>query len=167
MSSRTPYYGKYRGVVTDNVDPLMQGRIKARVADVYGEDESGWALPAAPYAGDGVGFFALPPVDALVWIEFEKGDPDYPIWSGCFWAQGQVPLPTDALATPQQVKVFKTDNGTITLDDRPGTGGITIETSDGRKVELTSTGIAIDAGAGTITINGTQVSVNNGALEVM
>ena len=49
-------------------------------------DDSGWALPAVPYAGDGVGFFMIPPIGASVWIEFEHGDPDYPIWTGCFWA---------------------------------------------------------------------------------
>ena len=48
-------------------------------------------MPCAPFAGSGVGFFALPPVGANVWVEFEGGDPDYPIWSGCFWGAGEVP----------------------------------------------------------------------------
>ena len=75
------FYGKYRGKVTDNTDPLMQGRIRANVPAVFGEEDTGWALPAAPYGGSGVGFFFVPPVDANVWIEFEGGDPDYPIWT--------------------------------------------------------------------------------------
>jgi len=39
----------------------------------------------------GVGLFFLPPKGANVWVEFEGGDPDYPIWSGCFWSDGEVP----------------------------------------------------------------------------
>jgi uncharacterized protein involved in type VI secretion and phage assembly len=157
------FFGKYRGTVSDNFDPMMLGRIKANVPDVFGSQDSGWALPCVPYAGDGVGLFLLPPTGANVWIEFEQGNPERPIWSGCFWATGQLP------ATPAipQKKVLKTDSGTITIDDTPGAGGITIETSDGKKIEFTLTGIAIDAGVGTITINGSQISINNGALEVI
>ena len=76
------FYGKYRGLVTDIQDPLMLGRIKAQVPDVMGSDDSGWAMPCAPFGGSQAGFFALPVVGAGVWIEFEHGDPDYPIWAG-------------------------------------------------------------------------------------
>jgi uncharacterized protein involved in type VI secretion and phage assembly len=157
-----PFYGKYRGIVTDNNDPRMLGRIKARVPDVLGDQDSGWAMPCAPYAGSGVGLFLVPPVDASVWIEFEHGEPEYPIWTGCFWAEGEVP------ATPAspEMKVLKTDVGTITLDDTPGAGGITIETSDGKKIVMNSQGIEINSGQGTIKIDGSTVSINNGALEV-
>ena len=158
-----PFYGKYRGVVTDNRDPLMLGRIRARVPDVYGEEESGWAMPSMPYAGNGVGLFLIPPVNASVWFEFEHGDPDYPIWTGCFWAQGEVPATP---ATPE-TKVLKTDVGTITLNDLPGAGGITVETKAGMKIVMNVAGIEINDGqGGTIKLTGPQVSVNNGALEV-
>jgi uncharacterized protein involved in type VI secretion and phage assembly len=161
--SQQAFYGKYRGVVADNRDPLMLGRIKARVPDIYGDEDSGWALPSTPYAGDGVGLFAIPPTDASVWIEFEHGDPDYPIWTGCFWAQGELPVTP---ATPEK-KVLKTDVGTITLDDTPGAGGITIETQAGMKIVMNTTGIEItDSQGGSIKLSGPQVSVNNGALEV-
>jgi hypothetical protein len=157
------YYGKYRGVVTDNRDPLMLGRVRARVPDVLGEDESGWALPALPYAGSGVGLFLIPPNDASVWIEFEHGDPDYPIWTGCFWAQGEVPATP---ATPE-IKMLKTDSCTVTLSDLPGVGGVTIEVTGGIKIVMNSTGIEINDGTGgVIKLTGPQVSVNNGALEV-
>lgn len=159
-----PFYGKYRGIVTDNRDPLTLGRVRARVPDVYGEEESGWAMPSMPYAGKGVGLFLIPPVDASVWFEFEHGDPDYPIWTGCFWAQGEVP------ATPgaAEMKVLKTDAGTITIDDTPGAGGITIETTAGMKIVLNAQGIEINDGqGGSIKFSGPQVSINNGALEVI
>ena len=158
-----PFYGKYRGVVTDNRDPLMLGRIRARVPDVYGEEESGWAMPSMPYAGNGVGLFLIPPVNASVWFEFEHGDPDYPIWTGCFWAQGELPATP---ATPE-TKVLKTDVGTITLNDLPGAGGITVETKAGMKIVINVTGIEINDGQGaSVKLTGPQVSVNNGALEV-
>jgi hypothetical protein len=161
MSQQT-FYGKYRGVVSDNRDPLMLGRIRAKVQDVFGDRESGWAMPCVPYAGDGVGLYLIPPTGSSVWIEFEQGDPERPIWSGCFWAVGEVP----AQPAVAEMKVLKTETATITLNDTPGLGGITIELDGGGKITLTSTGIEIAAGAGTIAINGTQISLNNGALEV-
>jgi uncharacterized protein involved in type VI secretion and phage assembly len=163
MNARQTFYGKFRGVVDDNRDPLMLGRIRARVQDVYGSQVSGWALPSAPYAGNGVGLFLIPPTDASVWIEFEHGDPEYPIWSGCFWAQGEVPAQP---GVPEK-KVLKTDAATITLDDTPGAGGVQIETTSGMKIEITVSGIEINDGqGGSIKLTGPKVSTNDGALEV-
>jgi uncharacterized protein involved in type VI secretion and phage assembly len=158
-----PFYGKYRGVVTDNRDPRSLGRIRARVPDVLGDNESGWAMPAVPYAGNGVGLFLLPPVGASVWLEFEHGRADYPIWTGCFWATGEVPAnPAD----PEK-KVLKSDAGTLTLDDSPGGGGVTIETARGMKIVFDTSGIQIDDGqGGSVKLSGVKVSVNDGALEV-
>ena len=79
------FFGKYRGVVTTIEDPLKIGRIRAQVPDVLGDHESGWAMPCAPFGGKGMGFVSLPSVGAGVWIEFEHGDPDYPIWTGAWW----------------------------------------------------------------------------------
>lgn len=164
MNAQKPsYYGKYRGVVTDNRDLKNLGRIRAKVKDVLGDEESGWALPCSPYAGKGVGLFLIPPVNALVWIEFEGGNPDYPIWTGCFWAEGELPkLP--ALA---EVKILKTDSGTLTMNDLPGVGGITLETKDGMKIDFSQTGVEISNGKGaSIKLSLNQISLNNGALEV-
>ena len=159
-----PFFGKFRGIVSDNRDPLMLGRVPRKVPDVLGDQESGWALPSLPYAGDGVGLFVLPPVNAWVWMEFEHGDPDYPVWAGCFWTEGQVPA---SPAFPE-MKVFKTASATITIDDTAGVGGVTVETSDGMKIKLDATGITLDNGQGaTIALSGPQVSINDDALEVM
>lgn len=162
------FYGKYRGVVTDIKDPLMTGRLKARVPDVMGDRESGWAMPCAPFGGNGTGFFALPKVGAGVWIEFEHGDPDYPVWSGCWWGSA-AEMPPVLLAPPYKKMLLKTEGGhSILLDDTPGVGGITLETSGGQKIVVSATGIEITNGQGaSIKLAGPQVSINGGALEVI
>lgn len=158
------YFGKHRGKVENNIDPSMLGRIQVSCPAVLGEGRLAWAMPCTPYAGSGVGFFAVPPVGASVWVEFEAGDPDYPIWGGCFWGAGEAPA-SPAIA---QVKVLKTDFATVTLDDRPGIGGVTLALKSGQKIVLSAKGIEIDDGAGgAIKLAGPQVSVNNGALDVM
>jgi len=156
-------FGKYRGKVANNLDPQQMGRIQVIVPAVLGEGSLSWAMPCAPFAGPSVGFFVLPPVDANVWVEFEGGDPDYPIWSGCFWGLGEAP----ASPAIEQMKVWKTDTATFTINDLPGLGGVKIETATGAKIEITATGIEINNGmGGVIKLTGPQVSINNGALEV-
>lgn len=162
-----PFYGKYRGVVTDNQDPSQMGRIRANVPDVYGDLESGWAMPAAPFGGNGLGFFAVPAEGAGVWMEFECGDPDYPIWSGCWW--GSASEMPSVLASGADTKVLiKTKGGhSILFDDTSGGAGITLETSGGQKIVINSDGIEITNGKGaSIKLSNSKVSINGNALEV-
>lgn len=162
------FFGKYRGTVASNIDPMQQGRIQVSCPPVLGDGKMSWAMPCTPYAGRGVGFFAIPPSGANIWVEFEAGDPDYPIWSGCFWGIGEVPtLP--ALA---EVKVFKTDNLTLTLSDLPGIGGFTLEVNPPAvisplKIVCDSSGIELSNGANTVKLTLASVSINDGALEVI
>lgn len=160
----TDFLSKYRGTVVNNIDPMQLGRIQISVPSVLGEGRMSWAMPCVPYAGSGVGFFAVPPVGANVWVEFEGGDLDYPIWSGCFWGVGEVP----AMPAIAEMKVLKTDMGTITINDLPGIGGIKIETATGMKIEINALGIEITNGqGGSIKFTGPQVSINEGALDVI
>jgi len=78
------YYGKYRGLVIENIDPEQIGRVLLQVPDVLGEIPSSWAMPCVPAAGIQSGCFIVPPIGSQVWVEFEQGDPDYPIWTGGF-----------------------------------------------------------------------------------
>lgn len=156
------HFGKYRGTVMENNDPKKLGRVKVCVPEVLGE-ETVWAMPCVPFAGKGVGLFALPPVGTGVWVEFEAGNLDRPIWSGCFWSDGGVPAePADEL-----LKVFKTAQVTVTIDDSSGGAGIVIETQSGARIAITPDGIEIANGNGAvIELSQNKVSINGNALEV-
>jgi hypothetical protein len=162
------FFGKYRGKVENNVDPMQLGRVQVSVPAVLGDGNLSWAMPCVPYAGPGVGFFVIPPTGANIWVEFEAGDPDYPIWAGCFWGLGEVP----ALPAVAAMKVFKTDGITLTLSDLPGVGGFTLEVEPPvvplpLKLVLDAGGIELSNSAAKIELSPISVKINNGALEVM
>ena len=162
------FFGKYRGKVENNIDPLLLGRVQISVPAVLGDGKLSWALPCAPYAGPGVGLFAIPPVGANIWVEFEGGDPDYPIWSGCFWGVGEAP----AQPAIPQMKVFKTDGIMLSLNDLPGAGGFTLEVGPPvvpipLKLIFNASGIEISTSAASVKLTPVSVSLNNGALEVI
>jgi hypothetical protein len=161
------YFGKYRGKVVDNQDPAKRGSIQVRVPAVLGE-VSVWALPCVPYAGPKVGFYAIPPVDAAVWVEFEGGRLDYPIWSGCFWAEGEI---ESADADPK-VFFFRTPAGFIRMKEADGT--IEIETDGGTSIVMSATEIKVDgktikntAGGSATELGAAGFDAMNGALKVM
>lgn len=156
---RYRYYGKYRGTVTDvDADTL---RIKAKVPAVLGDQKSGWCMPCVPYAGPDVGVVFLPEEGAGVWIEFEGGDVSYPIWTGCYWREGEAP--SDATAT---VKAIVTASGhTILLDDDGSS--ITITDANDNTITLDSSGLTLERGGKKVVISQTSVKVNDGSLEVM
>lgn len=121
------YYGKYRGKVVSNIDPLFQGRLMVSVPAIEAVTNT-WAMPCVPYAGQNVGFYVMPPIGADVWVEFEAGDPAYPVWAGCFWGPAQLPLGPLGPPTPFN-KIFKTESTNFVLDDTPAGGGVTLEVS--------------------------------------
>lgn len=118
------FFGKYRGKVTSTKDDLKLGRIRVTVPSVLGEGRLSWAMPCVPYAGKDIGFFTVPPVDSNVWVEFEDGDPDYPIWTGCYWGEGE--LPKYAQVDEQdKVQIFRTAGMTLTLNNLDSNHGLT------------------------------------------
>ncbi len=165
------YYGKYRGAVLNNVDPMQQGRLQVQVPDVAGLAPATWALPCVPIAGLQNGMMALPVIGSGVWVEFEQGNPDFPIWTGCFWGSA-AEVPALALATPPAIPAitFQTplQNG-VTISDLPGpTGGIMLKSATGATLIVNDTGIYIQNGKGAmITLVGPSVTMNNGALTVI
>ena len=170
---RSRYFAKYRGTVIDNSDPTGRGRLQVRVPAVLG-DLQVWAMPCVPYAGAGVGFYSLPEPGTGVWLEFEGGDPSYPIWVGCFWADDQLPDESDA-----QIKIWKTASLTLRLDDtnnellaEAGSGSkVTIAAdvkteSGGSAHTVGSGGVVSDGGGGKVEVSAVSVKVNDGAMEV-
>jgi uncharacterized protein involved in type VI secretion and phage assembly len=155
---RNRYFGKYRGTVTD-VDAATL-RLRAKVPAVLADRPTGWCTPCVPYAGDGVGLAFLPEVGAGVWIEFEGGDVSYPIWSGCYWRDGE--QPSDASPS---VKAIVTKSGHKLLFDDDGTT-ITITDSNGNEATLGSDGITLTRGASKVAVGDAEVNVNDGALQV-
>lgn len=123
------FFGKYRGKVTANQDPLHLGRVQIIVPAIFGEGRQSWALPCTPYAGKDVGLFLVPPIGANIWVEFEGGEPDYPIWSGCFWGEDELPQ-NARVEDPAKVQVFRTSGITLTLSNVDNNKGITLEVTD-------------------------------------
>jgi uncharacterized protein involved in type VI secretion and phage assembly len=171
MSNGTKYYGKYRGTVVNNVDPMQIGRIQAIVPDVATIVPSSWAMPCVPVAGIQMGVFTVPPIGSGVWIEFEHGDPDYPIWVGCFWGSA-AEVPALAHMVPPAVAgitLQTTLQNGLTVNDVPGpTGGIMLKSATGATIIVNDTGIYIQNGKGaSIVMVGPSVTINNGALAVI
>jgi hypothetical protein len=169
------YYGKYRGLVLDNIDPLQIGRILAQVPDLLGETPSTWAMPCVPAAGIQAGCFIVPPIGSQVWMEFEQGDPDYPIWSGGFWGT-VADVPIFATAPPaippgQNIVLQTTGENMVLISDgapTPATGGIILKSVSGAMIVVNETGIYISNGQGaTITLIGPAVAINETALTVV
>lgn len=180
------YYGKYRGFVADNADPEKRGRLKVQVPSVLGESETDWALPCLPYGGlSDQGVLWVPEIDAQVWVEFEGGNLNDPIWTGTFWPKDQSP-PAEAALEPPTSRAFKTPGGhllhfedaedgeTVTLKHKGGAqlhvdpqgtldltdqGGATLKLdAENNQIEL------LDANGNklTMTASGTTVEDSNG-----
>ena len=171
MNETKKYYGKYRGTVLQNVDPLQMGRIQVIVPDVSAVLPSSWAMPCVPIAGKQMGSYFVPQIGSGVWVEFEQGDPDYPIWTGCFWGSA-AELPVLALAGNPVSPSIVLGTGlmnTIAVSDLPGpTGGILLKSATGAFILVNDTGIVIQNGKGaSVTLVGPTVTINEGALVVV
>lgn len=162
------FFGRHRGQVVSNVDPLIKGRLQITVSQALGATPV-WALPCVPYAGANLGLFAMPEVGGGVWIEFEAGDPPYAIWTGCFWADGDIPRED---AGPD-IKFFRTNKATIRIDDAKGE--ILIENDSGHSITMTTSEITIKAsiinqeasGGRKVVLSAASFKVYNGNLEVL
>jgi uncharacterized protein involved in type VI secretion and phage assembly len=165
------HYGKYRGTVINNVDPLQIGRLIAQVPDVGGLIPSTWAMPCFPMSGKQMGAYLIPQIGAGVWVEFEQGDPDYPIWSGC-WYGSAAEVPALALAgnpTSPSIVLQTALQNSLVISDLPGpTGGIMIKSATNATLIVNDTGIYIQNGKGaSIVMTGPSVTINNGALTII
>jgi hypothetical protein len=171
------YYGKYRGIVVDTGDPQHLGRLRALVPSVLGRDvATGWAMACVPYGGDaGNGFLFMPEIGAGVWIEFEEGDLEFPIWSGTYWSrpsnETELPKPNQpdgseeatVQARPSR-KIVKTVKGhTIQFEDADGAEMVTIvEATHHHVITLDGGGITVTDGS-----SGHQVTLDAAGIKVV
>lgn len=158
------FYGKYRGIVTDNRDPKFLGRIRARVPSVLGEEEIGWALPCVPYAGKTVGMLFIPSKDSDVWIEFEDGDIRKPIFSGCFWGSSVVPK----LNNDPDIKIIQTEHATMIINDKSGENKIEIKTLlKNQKIVIKPDSIELYHDGCSVRLTSREVFINGENLKVL
>lgn len=169
------FYGKYRGFVVDNADPEQLGRLKLKVPSVLGSEVvTGWATPCVPYGGDAnQGFLFIPEKDSGVWVEFEEGDLEFPIWVGAFWSkpggESELPKPNEADGTEQSSvqdpltrKIIKTKWHTIQFEDEDDEAMIIVkEGKNGHVITLDKEGIKITDGA-----NGHEIILDNSGIAI-
>ena len=184
-SPNRTFYGKYRATVLLNVDPERRGRLQLMIPDVLGAIPSTWAEPCVALAGPTgppMGVYLVPPIGAGVWVEFEHGDPDLPVWVGCRWGlQSDIPLAAQSgnPADPNIVIQSLLQQSIIVSDMPPSvpppvmppvptTGGIILRSTTGASIVVNDAGVFISNGKGaSIMMVGPNVTINNGALVVI
>lgn len=77
MHAGESFYGLYRGLVVNNLDPAGLGRLQLKIPQVYQDVVTGWARPCADYNST-----IVPPNGTPIWVMFEAGSPEHPIWMG-------------------------------------------------------------------------------------
>lgn len=76
----TTYSGVYRGTVYSNRDPANQGRLKLQIPQLLASTPTEWAWPVTGEIVQN----KLPEVGQGVWVMFEGGNIDFPVWLGVF-----------------------------------------------------------------------------------
>jgi uncharacterized protein involved in type VI secretion and phage assembly len=170
------FYGKYRGFVVDNDDPESLGRLRVTVPSVLGDEVvTGWATPCVPYGGDtDRGALFVPDPGAGVWIEFEEGDLEFPIWVGTFWSkpggQQETPRPNGANGSeagsaqkPPTRKIIKTSAGhTIQFEDADDAVRVIIcDGQNENRIVLGSAGLAVVNKNNTITMSDDGITLED------
>lgn len=170
-------FGKHKGYVVNNVDPLNLGRVQVKVPTILNEAPV-WAMPCMPYGGiNGQGWYAIPEVDATVWIEFEAGEVDKPIWVGTFWPEqgGELPDAPGGAGIPEN-KVFRTPSGHyLAMEDAADNEFIHLHHASGSEIQMNPAGsvaitdssgaaVTMDADGGVLSIadaNGNTITMDS------
>lgn len=173
MSDNDNLYGKYRATVINNVDPELRGRLLLNIPDALGAVPSTWAEPCTPLSGPtgpAMGVYMVPPIGAGVWVEFEQGNVDYPIWVGGRWGSSAdvPPLAHAGLTVSPNIVMQTAGQNAFVISDLPGpTGGLMLKSATGASIIVNDTGIYIQNGKGaSLVMAGPTVTVNNGALVI-
>jgi hypothetical protein len=165
MSKPKRYRGKYRGTVVNNVDPLGQNRLIVRVTDTTGFFTTGWALPCVPFAGPLMGMYIVPPpIGAGVWVEFEQGNPEFPIWVGCYWSPDP-PVPPGQAGIMAQTATRLNPGSPLVTIEVPGAGigvsalPVTMASAPGMVTLFVGPATAITLAPNGITMTAPTVSI--------
>ena len=170
------YFGKYQATVLQNQDPELRGRLMLTIPDVMGGIPSTWAEACVPLAGPTgppMGAYLVPPPGAGVWVEFEKGDPNLPVWVGCRWGSASdIPMLALAGIPGSPNIVFQTlGQQTLVISDAPPSplsGGIMLKSATNAMIVVNDSGIFISNGKGAmITMVGPTIDFNSGALTIL
>lgn len=156
------FYGKYRGTVIDTADPNGLFRIRAMVPAVLGDEPTRWCLPCVPFAGKHVGMFFLPPKQSAVWIEFEAGDVNKPIWTGCYWRDGERPPE----ASPSVRGIVTPAASKLLFNDSAASPAVTLTDANGNTFTMDADGLDQSRGDSSLTVSDASVSIDDGAFEV-
>jgi hypothetical protein len=174
LSGDRKFHGKYRGTVVNNVDPLLRARVLCTVPAVFGPSVSTWCEACTPLAGPPgppMGVYMVPPPGTGVWVEFENGDPNYPICSGCRFSTGDAP-PLALVGNPADPNICIQSllQHMVMISDMPPTpvtGGIMLKSTTGAMIVVNDSGIYLSNGKGaTITMVGPAINFNLGALVI-
>lgn len=106
FASDYPYL--YRGFVVENKDPKKLGRCKIQIPSIHGGD----AIPPnyLPWArgvsniviGETKGSSSIPDIGDIVWVLFEGGDDDYPVYLGGMQGTKDTPIKLEEVVLYQE-----------------------------------------------------------------
>ena len=108
------YYSKYRAFVVDNEDPEGMQRLKLAIPGIADNPLEEWAYGSNQFMGPNYGAQVLPQKGDMVWVTFEHGDPNVPIWEHGHAGENEIPK---ELRDPN-IYWFRTPDGILLeLDD--------------------------------------------------
>lgn len=170
------YYGKFRAKVIDNFDTRGEMRLKVQVPDISGDPLESWAMCCTPIGGPQHGLFSVPPIGSGIWVEFEQGDIDFPVWTGCFWGSQNEALDRSKSVHRrgnQSITLQTPSKHSVTISER-SSEGIELKSPQNARIQIIDHKIIIDNGAGAsivldgpeIKIKAAKVTINEGALVI-
>jgi hypothetical protein len=136
---------------------------------------STWAEPCTPLAGPTgppMGVYMVPPPGAGVWVMFEHGDVNRPVWLGCRFdvAANVPPLALAGNPADPNICIQSLLQHMLMISDLPPspiTGGIILKSTTGAMIVVNDSGIYISNGKGAmITMVGPTIDFNVGALTI-
>lgn len=142
LESFGKYYSIYLAKVYENQDPDRMGRLKLIIPEVAGQFPIDvWAYPSNMYAGVGYGIQLIPQKGDIVWVEFERGNVEKPIWRHGYPGLDEAP-PADKYKPIENLWLV-TPNGTSVLIDQVNTKIEVYLPKEKSGIEIAEKGISI------------------------